>query len=292
MRTSAAVHRRRGPPRGRRRCGPPDGAVEHEVTGDRDPEPVRVQRRRRAGARPGRFRRRQAGRLEDGGARRAVRCRPRPRSGPSSGPCRGAAALTRLLEITARATARASASSVAPVTWQVMSDVAPSPSAACWRARSRATASTARASASRGRGPGADRIRARGAGGEHEHRVVGARVAVDRQLVPGPGCRRPEDRPPAAPGDAAASVRTTDSIVAMLGWIIPTPLAIPVTRTSDVPPPACGQDHGHGRRLGRRVRRPQGRRRRPSSAVVGRREGRGQRRRRPLGPCRAAAACR
>ncbi len=38
-------------------------------------------------------------------------------------------------------------------------------------------------------------------------------------------------------GSAVASVRTTDSIVAMFGWIIPTPLAIPVTVTSTVPPP-------------------------------------------------------
>src|SRR4029078_11588603 len=32
-------------------------------------------------------------------------------------------------------------------------------------------------------------------------------------------------------GDVAASVRTIDSIVAMFGWIIPTPLAMPVTVT-------------------------------------------------------------
>ena len=36
-------------------------------------------------------------------------------------------------------------------------------------------------------------------------------------------------------GSAVASVRTTESIVAMRGWIIPTPLAMPVTVTSTVP---------------------------------------------------------
>ena len=56
------------------------------------------------------------------------------------------AALTRLLPTTSRATARASAWSGAPLTWHVRSVVAPSPSAACWRARERATASTALAS--------------------------------------------------------------------------------------------------------------------------------------------------
>ena len=45
----------------------------------------------------------------------------------------------------ARATALASASLAAPLTWHVMSVVAPSPSAACWRASDRATASTRRA---------------------------------------------------------------------------------------------------------------------------------------------------
>ena len=50
------------------------------------------------------------------------------------------AALSRLLETTARATARASARSAAPVTRQVMRVVAPSPSAACWRASERQTA--------------------------------------------------------------------------------------------------------------------------------------------------------
>ncbi len=50
---------------------------------------------------------------------------------------------------TARATARASMSSRAPLTPQVMRLVAPSPSAACWRASERATASTR----SRERGP-------------------------------------------------------------------------------------------------------------------------------------------
>ena len=41
-------------------------------------------------------------------------------------------------------------------------------------------------------------------------------------------------------GAAAASVRTTDSIVAMFGWIIPTPFAIPVTVTVTGSPSAAG----------------------------------------------------
>ena len=36
-------------------------------------------------------------------------------------------------------------------------------------------------------------------------------------------------RPHRTAGSTAASVRITDSIVAMFGWIIPTPLAMPVT---------------------------------------------------------------
>src|SRR4029078_3529022 len=65
------------------------------------------------------------------------------------------AALNRLLATTALAAARASASSRAPVTTHVMSDVAPSPSAACWRASERHTASAAAANASQPREPGA-----------------------------------------------------------------------------------------------------------------------------------------
>ena len=94
-----------------------------------------------------------------------------------------------------RATARASASSRAPVTVAVISVDAPSPSAACWRARSRATASIAppsRAAASRS---GFHDRRRSGARRQEEDRVVRARVAVDRQLVPGPRGRRAEQSP-------------------------------------------------------------------------------------------------
>ena len=38
-------------------------------------------------------------------------------------------------------------------------------------------------------------------------------------------------KPQSTSGGTAASVSTTDSIVAMLGWIIPTPLAMPVMVT-------------------------------------------------------------
>ena len=37
-------------------------------------------------------------------------------------------------------------------------------------------------------------------------------------------------------------MRTIESIVAIRGWIIPTPLAIPVTVISTVPPPAAGAE--------------------------------------------------
>ncbi len=59
-------------------------------------------------------------------------------------------------------------------------------------------------------------------------------------------------------GDAVASVRTIESIVAILGWIIPTPLAMPVTVTATVPAPdAAGSvDPGRGH-LRRRVGRPE-----------------------------------
>ena len=70
-------------------------------------------------------------------------------------------------------------------------------------ARLRVPASTARA--------------ARGPGREQEDRVVRARVAVDAQLVPRPRRRRPEERLAGAPGSTVASVRTTESIVAIRG---------------------------------------------------------------------------
>ena len=41
-------------------------------------------------------------------------------------------------------------------------------------------------------------------------------------------------------GSAVASVRMTDSIVAIRGWIMPTPLAMPLTVIDAVPPPAAG----------------------------------------------------
>ena len=44
-----------------------------------------------------------------------------------------------------------------------------------------------------------------------------------------------------AAGSAVASVSTIESIVAMRGWIIPTPFAMPVTVTGTVPPPGAGR---------------------------------------------------
>ena len=65
---------------------------------------------------------------------------------------------------------------------------------------------------------------------EHEA-VVGRRVAVDRDALnetsAASRARRPQQR-----GSTGASVATKPSIVAMLGWIIPAPLLMPVTVTS------------------------------------------------------------
>ena len=78
-----------------------------------------------------------------------------------------------------------------------------------------------------------DRRPAQRAGGEHEHRVVGRGIPVDRELVPGPrviGRMRRDN----VSGSMVASVVMTESIVAIRGWIIPTPLAMPDTRTCTV----------------------------------------------------------
>ena len=127
------------------------GAVEHEVAGDRDPEPRRdrawpgVPAADRA-SRP----RRPAASRTAASASRALPAAPAIR--PQFGSRPWAAALTRLDETTARATARAlGVVGRARSPGTVMSVVAPSPSAACWRARSRATASIARAERGRRR---------------------------------------------------------------------------------------------------------------------------------------------
>ena len=54
-------------------------------------------------------------------------------------------------------------------------------------------------------------------------------------------------------GSAVASVRTIDSIVAIRGWIIPTPFAMPVTVIWTVPPPVAGAADGRRRDLRRGV---------------------------------------
>ena len=100
--------------------------------------------------------------------------------------------------MTARATARASASSAAPLTWQVISVVAPSPSAACWRARSPGDRLDRAAQRGRAGLAGVHRGCARRPDASQEHGVVGARVAVDRELVPGP--RRPRREEPVERG--------------------------------------------------------------------------------------------
>ncbi len=132
--------------------------------------------------------------------------------------------------MTDRATARASASSRAPVTEAVISVAAPSPSAACWRARSRATASIAapRAVAAgepapTGATPAAPDARTKTV----SFVLVSPSTESWSQVRAAAG----RSRPHRTSGATVASVSTTDSIVAIRGWIIPTPLAIPLTVT-------------------------------------------------------------
>ena len=138
----------------------------------------------------------------------------------------------------------------------MISVVAPSPSAACWRARSRATASMAppRASAAgpapTGAAPDAPEARRKTVS------LVLVSPSIDSwsHVRAAAGRRRPDS----TSGLTAASVRTTDSIVAMLGWIIPTPLAMPLTRTGRRPGRLVGQLDDGRRDLDDRIGRAQG----------------------------------
>ena len=198
-------------------------------------------------------------------ARRALPAAPAIRPQFGSRPC--AAALTRLDDTTARAKARASASSRAPVTTAEMSVVAPSPSAACWRARSRATVSIAAPSAAACGVPGS--TAAAPAAPEASTKTVSLVLVSPStdswfQVRAAIGRRSPQS----VSGAAVASVRTTDSIVAIWGWIIPTPLAMPLTVTvHGEPRPSAGQIDGCRRRLGHRIGRAQ-RDRGPEQPVV------------------------
>ena len=209
---------------------------------------------------------------------------------PQFGSLPWAAAFTRLLDTTARATARASASSCAPRTEVVMRIVAPSPSAACCRARSRATASSAR------RGPQPRGLPAAiGAAADapdaSTNTVSLVLVSPSTDSWSHVRAAAGRSRLQSTSGGAAASVRTIDSIVAMFGWIIPTPLAMPVTVTVTGSPSPAGQDERRRRDLGHRVRRAQRLRGRSECRVV-----LGELRRERLDtvprPCRAAAASR
>ena len=141
--------------------------------------------------------------------------------------------------MTARATARASASSRAPVTRPVMSVLAPSPSAACWRARSRATASIAAP-----RTPAAVEPAPTGAASD----APDARTKTVSLVLVSPSTESwshvraaaGRSRPHSTSGATVASVSTIDSIVAIRGWIIPTPLAMPLTVTGTGRPSASG----------------------------------------------------
>ncbi len=138
--------------------------------------------------------------------------------------------MSRLLRTTARDTARASVTSAAPVTRQVMSVVAPSPSAACCRASERQTAVSAApscaASGLPGRGDSASEAP------EASTKTVSLVEVSPSTLVCSKVAADASRRSVASSsGLAAASVSTTAIIVAIRGWIMPTPLATPETRT-------------------------------------------------------------
>ena len=121
------------------------------------------------------------------------------------------------LDTTARAAARASASSRRPLTWQVIREVAPSPSAACCRASDRHTASTA----AEQRSPGCTSPGTRAPHPPHRTRP-GIRCrwcTCRRPRTAGSRCapRSAAASGRASAGDTSASVRTYVSIVAMRG---------------------------------------------------------------------------
>ena len=85
-------------------------AVEHEMAGDRDPQPVGIEADRLTGTGRG-LGRDEAGGLEHRRIAATTALPAAPAMRPQFGSLPWAAALTRLLDTTARATARASASS-------------------------------------------------------------------------------------------------------------------------------------------------------------------------------------
>ena len=163
------------------------------------------------------------------------------------------------------------------MTWTVRSDDAPSPSAACCRARSRATASIAPRSTSAA--GVASRIGAPPSAPEASTNTVSL-VEVSPSTVSWFQVRAMigRMRRDNVSGSIVASVVMTESIVAIRGWIIPTPLAMPDTRTCTVRS-AVGMGHrerrgrdlghrvGRAQRLGRRQQRLVGRRERPRDGV-------------------------
>ena len=185
--------------------------------------------------------------------------------------------------MTARATARASASSAAPETWHVIE-----------RRRALAVGGLLPREVARDRLDAPDpAVRRRACppatgaaparpGREHEDRVVRATCRHRRSAGPTSG------RPPAgaargaSPGRPSRRSAMTDSIVAIRGWIIPTPLAMPVTRTERTARPSgSGRAIVDRRRLGRASRSSEAPRPRPRAAVVGRGERRRRSRRSP-----------
>ena len=140
----------------------------------------------------------------------------------------------------------------------VMRIVAPSPSAACWRARSRATASIAAPNATAAVTAGGRPVRRAAAPDARTKTVSLVLVSPSTDSWSQVRAAAGRSRLHRTSGATAASVSTTDSIVAMFGWIIPTPLAMPVTVTVTGSPSAAGSSTRRRRDLGHGVGRAQG----------------------------------
>ena len=117
------------------------------------------------------------------------------------------------------------ATSAAPRTRTSMTRVAPSPS----RTMRQASSSQTAGGRARSRRPPGRRSAAspRGARGHQQDRVVGGRVAVDRDRVEGVRRRRGAAPPAGTPASPARRSSRTRASSPCSGWIIPAPLAKP-----------------------------------------------------------------
>src|SRR5216110_2704775 len=154
------------------------------------------------------------------------------------------AVFTRAERAIARPTARAAASLTPPTTWISTSFEAPSPSETMARARVRATCSTAssnvfQSAPSRdGSTPEAPPARSRTVS------LVLVSPSTEMALKLRSTTRRSSGCSPA--GSPTASVVSTASSVAISGWIIPAPLAMPPTGTTPAGVTVGGSPKGAG----------------------------------------------